>query len=501
MTARIRVAWRVSFGLTGTVLSYLAVPLLFPGALALYYGEPVGPFLVAIAATLVLAFGLNTVSAQGDLGVREAFLAVSLIWLLVAIIGAIPFLVAGTGTTAHPVNALFESMSAITTTGATVMLDFDVHSRSIMMWRQVTQWLGGLGILILATAILSEVEVGGAQLMESETWTSTISKLTPRIAETARILLGLYAVITALAVSALYALHLLGLAPDMTLYNAVAHALTSVATAGFSPEPASAGAFTPIAQWVLVACMLIGATSFVLIYFVITERDFRQFLHNEEFRFYLGAIALAAGLVAVAVTFDRQIDLSIEQTIRHAVFNTVSIATTTGYASTDFNLWSPAAKHILFACMFLGGMVGSTTCSIKTLRWLVVIKAFYRELFTAIHPSAVRPIRVSNAPVDEDTVRDIYGFVLLSLVLAFGLTMFVVVDAARVGLRVSEFEAMGAAASTFLNIGPGFGLAGPYGSYHAFPGTTKIAMILLMWIGRIEIIPVLALFTRAFWRS
>lgn len=501
MTVRIRVAWRVSLGLTGTVLTYLAVPLLFPVGLALYYGEPVGPFLVAIAATLALGIGLNTVSTQGDLGVREAFLAVSLIWLLVAFVGAIPFHVAGNGTLAHPLNALFESMSGITTTGATVMLNFDVHSRSILMWRQVIQWLGGLGILILATAILSEVGVGGAQLMESETWTATISKLTPRIAETARLLLGLYAAITTLAVGALYALHLLGLAPDMTLYNAVAHALTSVATAGFSPEPASAGAFTPAAQWVLGGCMFIGATSFVLIYFVLTEAAPRRLFHNEELRFYLGAVALSAGLVAAVLTTDPSIDLGIEQTIRHAVFNTVSIVTTTGYASTDFNLWSPAAKHVLFACMFLGGMVGSTTCSIKTLRWLVVIKAFHRELFTAIHPSAVRPIRVSGEPVDEDTVRDIYGFVLLSLVLAFGLTVFVVVDAARVGLLVSEFEAMGAAASTFLNIGPGFGLAGPYGSYHAFPATTKTAMIVLMWVGRVEIIPVLALFTRAFWRS
>ncbi len=501
MTMRIRVDWRISLGLTGTVLSYLTIPLLFPVAIALYYGEPIGPFLVTIAVTLVLAFGLNTVSVEDDLGAREAFLAVSLIWLLVAVVGAIPFLVAGDGVTAHPVNALFESMSGITTTGATVMLDFDAHTRSIMMWRQVQQWLGGLGILILATAILSEVGVGGAQLMESETWTTTVHKLTPRIAETARILLGLYAAITALAVVVLYVLFLVGLAPNMTLYNAIAHALTSVATAGFSPEPASAGAFSPIAQWVLVACMLIGATSFGLIYAVLTEAEFQRLRSNEELRFYLGGTAVAAGLVAAALTFDPSIDPNLEQTIRHAVFNTVSIVTTTGYASTDFNLWSPAAKHVLFTCMFLGGMVGSTTCSIKTLRWLVVLKAFYRELFIAIHPSAVRPIRVSDDPVDESTVQDIYGFVLLSLVLAFGLTVFVVVDAARVGLRVSEFEAMSAAASTFLNIGPAFGSAGPYGSYHAFPATTKTAMVLLMWIGRVEIIPVLTLFTRAFWRS
>lgn len=500
MIIRIRVAWRVSLGLIGTVLSYLAIPLTFPLVIAIYYGEPVEPFLVTIAATLILAFGMNALSAEGDLNVRETFLAVSLIWLLVAIIGAIPFLVAGNGTTAHPINAFFESMSGITTTGATVMLDFNAHTRSIMMWRQLIQWLGGLGILVLATAILSEAGVGGAQLMESETWTTTVNKLTPHIAETARILLGLYAAITTLAVILLYSLHLVGVAPKMTLYNAIAHAFTSVATAGFSPEPTSAEAFSPIVQWALVVCMFVGATSFALIYFVLTGKDFQRFRDNEEFRFYLGTIILATGLVATAVTLDPLTTLKVEGTVRHATFNTVSILTTTGYASTNYDIWSPAAKHILFACMFIGGMVGSTTCSIKALRWLVVIKAFQRELFTTIHPSVVRPIRVSNTPVDEETVRDVYGFVLLSLVLAFGLTVFIVVDAVRVGLRVSEFEAMGAAAATFLNIGPAFGRAGPYGSYHAFPPTTKTAMILLMWIGRIEIIPVLTLFTRAFWR-
>ena len=181
-------------------------------------------------------------------------------------------------------------MSEITTTGATVMLDFDVHARSVMMWRQLIQWLGGLGILILATAILSEVGVGGAQLMESETWTSTITRLTPRIAETARILFSLYAVITTLVIVVLYSLYLAGLAPNMTLYNAVAHALTSVSTADFSPEPASAGAFSPVAQWVLVGSMLTGGTSFILIYLAITD-DVGRFRRNDEFRFYLTAVA------------------------------------------------------------------------------------------------------------------------------------------------------------------------------------------------------------------
>lgn len=497
-----RVNWRVSLDLVGTSLLYLSIPLVFPLLLAVYYGEPLLPFLVTIAITLTLGYGMDTIGTVEDdeLYVREGFLAASLIWLLIAIIGAVPFIVAGTGVTAHPINALFESMSGITTTGATVMLDFDAHPRSIMMWRQAIQWIGGLGILILATAIFSEVGVGGAKLIETETWTTTVHKFTSRISEIARILFGIYAAITALVIAVLYGLSLVGLAPNMTLYNAIAHAFTSVATAGFSPEPASAGAFSPIVQWVLAAAMLVGGTSFILIYLALTE-DLNRFRRNDEFHFYLATVALAAGVVMIALFFDSTIEFGFEQQLRHAVFNTISIITTTGYASTNFNVWSSAAKLVLFVCMFLGAMVGSTTCSIKTLRWLIVLKSFRRDLFTSIHQAAVRPVRLSGNPIDEETIHDVYVFVLLSIILFFGLTVIIVVDTARVGLPVSEFEAMSAAAATFLNIGPAFGLAGPYGSYHAFPWTTKVAMILLMWIGRVEIIPVMVLFTSSFWRS
>jgi trk system potassium uptake protein TrkH len=496
----VRVAWRVSFRLVGITLLYLAVPLAFPLALAVYYREPLSPFLVTIVVTVGLGAAMRAIGDDADLRVREAFLATSLIWFSVAVVSAIPFVVAGNGVTAAPVNALFESMSGITTTGATVMLDFEVHARSVMMWRQLIQWLGGLGILILTTAVLSEIGVGGAQLMETESWTPTVTKLTPRIAGTARILFGLYAAITALVVFALYALSLAGLAPNMTLYNAVAHAFTSVSTAGFSPEPESAGAFAPVVQWVLVAAMFVGGTSFVLIYLAAVE-ELDQFRRSEEFRFYVATVLIASGLVVASLVFDQSITMGPGETVRHAVFNALSMLTTTGYASTDFDLWSSAAKHVLFTCMFLGAMVGSTTCSIKSLRWLVVVKTFQRDLFTSVNVAAIRPVRISSEPVDEETVTDVYGFVLLSLLFVFGLTVFVVIDAARVGLDISEFEAMSAAASTFLNVGPAFGIAGPYASYHAFPRTTKVAMILLMWVGRVEIIPVLVLLTDSFWRS
>jgi trk system potassium uptake protein TrkH len=497
---KLRVDWRASLDLTGRVLLYLAGPLCFPLLVAVYYGESTVPFLAAIAVTLLVGLVMRKLPGNpGNLGPREAFLAVSLIWLLVAAVGAIPFYVSGTGILAHPVDAMFESMSGLTTTGATVLRDFSLHSKSILMWRQVLQWLGGLGILVLVTAVLSELGVGGAQLMETETQTRNVNKLTPRISRTAQLLWGLYGALTLLAIGVYYGLHVVGLAPNMGLYNAVAHALTSVSTAGFSPEPDSIGAFTPIVQWAVIPFMLVGSTSFVLLYFAING-DPMRLLRNEEFHFYLGVVGVGTALVIAGILFDPTIDYGAEGNLRHALFNVASIVTTTGYASADFDLWSPAAKHVLFLCMFIGGMTGSTTCSIKSLRWLVAVKSLKRGLFTSIHPEAVRPIRISGDPIDEDSIRDIFAYLLLSLIIFFLLTVFVVVDGTRAG-AVTEFEAMSGAASTFLNIGPAFGDAGPYGTYASYPRSTRFVMVVLMWIGRIEIIPVLVLFTKSFWTS
>jgi trk system potassium uptake protein TrkH len=500
VTDKIRVGWRASVGLTGDVLAALPVPLAFPLLIAVYYGESPVPFLAAIAVSLAIGAAFRSVQdPEENLGPREAFLAVAMIWFLVAAVGAIPFVVAGVGTVAHPINAMFESMSGLTTTGATVLRDFSLHSRSVMMWRQVIQWLGGLGILILATAVLSEIGVGGAQLMESESQTQDVNKLTPKISQTAQLIWGIYFGLTGLAIAVYF---LLGLAvdPRMDLYNAVAHAFTSVATAGFSPEPLSVGAFHPLIQWAVVPFMVVGSTSFVLIYFAINGEPMRL-LKNEEFHFYLGAMGTLASIVAVGLFLDPGTAFGAEATIRHAVFNVASVVTTTGYASTDYVLWAPAAKHMLFMGMFVGGMVGSTTCSIKSLRWLVALKSFKRNLYTAIHPEAVRPVRISGKTVDEEAIRDIYAYLLLSIVIFFLLAIVIVVDAERAGAPVTEFEALGAAATTFLNIGPAFGDAGPYGTFATFPITTRAVMVVLMWIGRIEIIPVIVLFTKAFWTS
>lgn len=497
---RIRVNWRVSCRLVGTILKWLWVPLTIPLGIALYDGTAIIPFVLPMLGTGVLGFGLEQLTEERDLRAREAFLMVSLSWLGIALVGAVPFILADQGLLAQPVNALFESMSGITTTGATIIVDFGLHSRAILMWRAVLQWLGGLGILVLATAVLSQLSIGGAQLMETETQTQDVNKLTPRISETAALLWKIYIGLTGLQVAVLLGLHFVGLAPEMTLYDAVAHAFTTVSTSGYSPRAESIAAFSPAVQWAIIPFMATGATSFVLLYFVL-QGNVDRLRNSDEFRFYIGILVFFAGSIAGVLFIDGAPHGSFEEIARHALFQVVSIVTTTGYASTDFNLWSSGAKHLLFVCMFIGGMAGSTTCSIKTLRWLVVLKAFRRDLFVATTPSAIRPVRLSGTVVDEETVRDIYAYTLVSLVFFMLATIFVVVDASRFRLTVTEFEAMSAAAATFFNVGPAFGIAGPLESYAPFPRSTKLVMVFLMWIGRIEIIPVLVLLTPSYWRS
>ncbi len=495
---KLRVDWRASIGLVGTVLKYMLVPLSIPIVTALIYSEDIIPFIVAAVVTLSLGVLLEQIGGEHEMGGREAFLMVALTWMGVALISAIPFIVAGEGTIAHPINALFESMSGVTTTGSTVMSDFDLHSRSILIWRQLIQWLGGLGILVLATAVLSQLGVAGAQLMETESQTKSVNKLTPDIEETAKLMLKLYTGLTIAVIALLYGIHLAGMAPKMDLYNAIAHSFTSISTSGFSTQSRSIEAFSPAIQWAFIPVMIIGATSFILIYFVL-KGDYQRLRRSEEFHFYLLTLGFLSGTVLMMLLLESK--LGFISSIRHALFNVVSIMTTTGYASMDYNAWPSSAKHILFLCMFLGGMAGSTTCSIKTVRWLVVIKGFRRDLFKNIHPDAVRPVRLGGNVIEEGAIRDIYAFVLISLVFFFLATILVSVDSTRGGLNIDEFEAMGASAATFFNIGPAFGIAGPMNNFEGFTTTTKAVMILLMWIGRIEIIPVLVLLTPTYWRG
>ncbi len=513
----LRVDWRASVSLVGTVIKYLSVALLAPMLVALYYGEDIGVFGISILVTVFVGFALERLDTDPDLGAREAFLMVSLTWLSVTVVGAVPYVLAGWGTAstlADPVNALFETMSGFTTTGATVMgeISFERHSRALLLWRQLTQWLGGMGIVVLAVAILPELSVGGAQLMDAEAPGPGIEKLTPRIAETARALWLAYIGLTVLEFILFFGLNQLGYAPNMGLYNAVAHPLTTMPTGGFSPEARSIEAFSAAVQWVIIPFMVAAGTNFALIWRAINGEPL-VFFEDSEFRFYTGVVAaltaVIAGLLFAGLgpgfaelpTNVPAIDGNVERSLRHAAFQVTSIVTTTGYASMDFNTWSDATKYLLLFGMFVGGSAGSTGGAIKIVRCLVIVKSLRRELFTTIHPEAVSPVRLGGRTIDERAIRGIYAFTLLYLVIFFVSVGVVFIDTARVGYDLTALEAMSAVAATLGNVGPGFGVVGPMNGYTDFPWTSRAYMILLMWAGRLEILPVFVLLTRAYWRS
>ncbi len=502
---------RTSLAHLGTVLKYLAIAPAFPALIALVYGESVVPFAVATAVMAVGGASLERLRHGPDLGHREAFLLVSLTWLVLPLVGTIPYLVAGQGTVAHPVNALFESMSGFTTTGATVLgeISFAQHSRSVLMWRQLTQWLGGMGIIVLMVAILPQLSVGGAQLMKEEAPGLRVEKLTPRIQETARALWLIYVGFTVVAAAVYYGLHLLGLAPNMGLYNAIAHALTTLPTGGFSPEARSIEAFAPIVQWAVIPFMIVAGVNFALYWHVLRGSP-RRLTGNAEFRTYLIAIGSigvllvlllfsGAGLAEMQPALD-PLPGNLEQSLRQGLFQTVAIVTTTGYASMDFTTWDQSAQVILLLAMFLGGSAGSAAGSIKIIRWYIIWKAMGREVFTTIHPSAVRPIRAASEVIDEGAIRGVFVFTLLFLVLFAVSTVLIFLDGLRTGLELSAIEAMSVAIATLGNIGPGFGLIGPMDSYLAFSDATKLYLVFLMWIGRLEILSVLVILTPSFWR-
>jgi trk system potassium uptake protein TrkH len=488
-----------ALNLVARFLTYFSAAFLFPTFVAVGYGERPWPFLAAAGITLAIGLGLRRATAGGEsIGVREGFLVVSLTWALTAWAVAIPYML-GEPQLRNPVDAYFEAMSGMTTTGASVLTDIPALDRSMQMWRQVSQWFGGMGIVVLALAILPRLRVGGGrQLVESEMPGPEYEPLTATIRETARRLWLVYVGLTGLMVLVLAVFGWTGLDPLMSEFQAAAHAFTTLPTGGFSPQPRSIEPFAAATQWVIALFMTLAAANFVLHYRLVVRRasPFR----DEEFRVYLAILGVASLVLFLELAGKGFYDWG-EAALRHATFEVASMMTTTGYASADYTLWTPLAAMILVGVMLVGGCAGSTGGAIKVVRWLLVGKLLRRELDQTIHREAVVPVRLNNRVVDERTLRAILAFAVLYLVLFLLGALVISIESARAGLEVGAFDAIGAAATTLGNVGPGFGFAGPMGSFDPFSPFAKSVMILLMWAGRLEIIPVAVLLTRRYWRA
>jgi trk system potassium uptake protein len=492
-----------SLNLVGALLKYFSLAFLFPIALALGYSEPVWPFLFAGAICVALGFGLERLTGGKEhVGVREGFLVVSLTWLLIAAVVALPYVLSSEEQFSRPIDAYFEAMSGMTTTGASTLIDVSALDSSLLMWRQFSQWVGGMGIIVLALAVLPRLRIGGRRLMESEAPGPELEALSVSIRSTAQRLWLLYVALTALLILILAFFGWTGIDERMDLFAAVGQAFSAMPTGGFGTDPRSIEPFAPASQWVLALFMVIAGANFALLYRAFVRRRPVAIVRDEEFRLYVALMLVASAVLAI-VLWEAGIQGG-EAAVRHSVFQTVSMMTTTGYASTDFNEWlavAPFAAMIIVALMFPGGSAGSTAGSIKVVRHLVIGKVLRRELDQTVHPEFVGPIRVNRVNVDERMVRAVIAFVLLYVGIFVVGAVLLLLDAHRAEIGLSPFDAIAASATTLGNVGPAFGFAGPMGSFAPFSDVSKGIMIALMWIGRLEIVPVAVLLTRAYWRD
>ncbi len=500
--------WRVrsavdlvgSINLVATLTKYLSLATLVPAAVAVGYGEPPWPFLLAgaIVGGGALAVELLT-RGEHRIGSREGFFVVSFTWLVAAGLGALPYILSGEPELNRPVDAYFEAMSGFTTTGASVLADVEAVSHSILLWRAFTQWLGGIGIIVLALAVLPRLRVGGRQLLEHEMPGPEIESLSTRIRDTARRVWFLYVALTAILIVLLAAFGLTGIDDRMTVFDAFAHALTTLPTGGFGVDATSLAEFGAATQWTIALFMLLAGANFALLYRAFVRRQPKAFALDEEFRLYIGLLAIASVVVGAEIWSEGL--ASGEAAVRHAVFQTVSMMTTTGFATADFAVWPALTAMTLIGLMFVGGSAGSTSGSVKVVRHLLLGKVLRREIDQTLHPELVAPVRLNRSVVDERTLRAVMSFVLLYIGIFILGVLLLAADAARVGLELSVLEAIAAAATTLGNVGPAFGFAGPFGSFEPFSDFSTIVMTGLMWLGRLEVIPIVVLFSRHYWRN
>jgi trk system potassium uptake protein TrkH len=481
--------------LVGGVLKWMGIAFLVPAAFAVGAGEAVWPFLVAGVITAAAGIALDTITGDrtaAAVGVREGFLVVALIWLIVPVFGMLPYLLGDVPQLSSPVDAYFEAVSGFTATGASVLTDVEALDRSMLFWRQFSHWLGGMGIVVLAVAVLPRLRIGGRQMLESELAGPTqIERLSATIRETARRLWRLYVGMTAVAVLLLALLGWTGLDPAMTLFDAFAHAFTVLSLGGFSSRPDSAAGFAPVTQWVLVLLMVVAGVNYLRLWLALVQRRLTVLARDEELRLYLALLVVGALLLLAAG----------DGGLRGSIFQAVSIMTTTGLATEDTSRWGPLALMTLLLLMFAGASAGSATGSIKVIRHLLLFKIVRRELHQTIHRDAVVPVHVSGAAVDQRALRSTIVFVALYL-LTFAVGVVALgIDAQRAGVDLPALDAFAASAACLGNVGVAFGFAGPVGSYEPFSDVSTLLLSGLMWVGRLEIIPVAVLLSRSYWRA
>lgn len=440
-----------------------------------------------------LAMGL-TFNHKKEIKKREGYIIVTFGWLSMVVFGMLPFVF--TGSVPTLTDALFETMSGYTATGATVVTDIESLPRSIILWRSLTHWMGGMGIIVLAIAILPLLGIGGMQLFSAEAPVLGGDKLHPRISDTAKRLWLIYVGLTAVNALLLYV-------SGMSLFDAVNHAMSTMASGGFSTKNASLGFWDdiPQIQYITVFFMFLAGSNFVLLYYVIKGK-FNRVFSDTEFRWYAGFIAAFVFIVMLSIlkndmysSVDTTFWNAIEQSFRHALFQVVAVITTTGLVTSDFTAWSPFITMLFFGLMFLGGSTGSTSGGVKVMRHLILIKNGFLEFKRALHPNAILLVRLNKITIEQSIVYNVLAFFILYLIL------FIIGAGVLSILGLDFTTAIGGAAASLGNVGPGLGEVGPATTYASLPVFGKWWCSFLMLIGRLELFTVLILLTPYYWRK
>ena len=468
----------------GWILNVQALFMLLPLAAALIYGESQGwAYAVVAAACGGIGFLLTHKKPRNpSFFAREGFVATALSWIVMSAFGCLPFVL--TGEIPRFIDALFETVSGFTTTGASILTDVEAMSRCSMLWRCFTHWIGGMGVLVFLLAVLPMVGGSNMHLMKAESPGPVVGKLVPKVRYTAQILYCLYIVLTALE----FALLVLG---RMNPFDALCTAFATAGTGGFGVRNDSIAGFSPYIQWVVTVFMILFGVNFN-VYFLIWMRKLRQAARCEEMRWYLAIIVCASLLICLNI-YDTA--LTLEHNLRTSFFQVASIITTTGFATANFDLWPSFSKAILVLLMFIGACAGSTGGGLKVSRWVMAGKALGGYLGSFLHPRSVVRVRFEDKDVESDTLQAIYVY-LVGVIVIFSASLLLV-SLENLDL-VSTFTAV---AATFNNIGPGLGAVGPTCNFSSLSDLSKCVLIFDMLAGRLEVFPILMLLYPPLWRE
>jgi trk system potassium uptake protein TrkH len=416
---------------------------------------------------------------------REGYAIVTFSWICMTIFGTLPYLISGT--IPNVVHALFETMSGFTTTGATILSDIESLPEGILMWRSLTHWIGGMGIIVLAVAILPFLGIGGMQLFSAESPGPSTDKLHPRITETAKRLWGIY---VSLTIIEMVLLKFAG----MSWYDALNHAMSTMSTGGFSTKNASLAHYdSPWIHYIIILFMILAGMNFSMTYFALKGK-LSKIYKNDEFKVYISAVFGIAALATLIIFFQTPQD-NFEQAFRESLFQVVAVITTTGFVTADFTAWTPLLTLIFFALMFLGGSAGSTAGGVKIIRHIIIHKNSVNELKRLIHPSAVLPVKFNNTLVNQKTTYNVLAFFLIYLL------VFLITSFSLGAMDLDIVTALGAGASCLGNVGPGLGGVGPVENYTVIPDFGKFLLLFTMLLGRLEIFTVVIMLSPTYWRK